>query len=251
MERVAFLIEKTNQRLSCLLNPESLTLRRVAGVRQKSSATGRLTGAGLSDDPLLFTGGGRTELLLDLLFDVTLAGSSLTTQDVRELTHPLWNLAENAEIREGYGRAPVVRFVWGKWNISGIIVSVAERLEYFTPEGVPRRSWLRMRFIRTNEPTMPELGIEQPEEELQRIQEDLQVAFESYGGNVCFHEVIGGSETDEAGSGERLDEIAYRFYGNPRLWRLLAFSNDIEDPLRISSGSLLRIPLMPRIEGSK
>ena len=40
MERVAFLIEETNERLRCLLNPETLVLRRTAGVRPRQSATG-------------------------------------------------------------------------------------------------------------------------------------------------------------------------------------------------------------------
>ena len=31
MERVAFLIEEANERLGCLLNPETLVLRRTAG----------------------------------------------------------------------------------------------------------------------------------------------------------------------------------------------------------------------------
>jgi hypothetical protein len=153
MERVAFLIQETNQRLGCLLNPESMVMRRVAGVQPRRSTTGPLTGAGLSDDPLLFTGGGRTELDLDLLFDVSLAGSSIRAEDVRELTAPLWDLAENAQRQQGYGQPPLVRLIWGKsWNIPGIVVAVAERLEYFTAAGIPQRSWLRMRMLRVNEP---------------------------------------------------------------------------------------------------
>jgi hypothetical protein len=153
LERVAFLIEETNQRIGCLLNPESLLMQRVAGVRPMHAATGPATGTGLSDAPLLYTGGGRTQLELALLFDVSLAGSSIATGDVRELTAPLWNLAENAKRTAGYGRPPLVRFVWGKsWNIPGIVVAVAERLEDFTPAGVPRRSWLRLRMLRVSEP---------------------------------------------------------------------------------------------------
>lgn len=151
MERVAFLIERTNQRLGCLLNPEHLLLRRVAGIRPRQSATGPLTGVGLSDDPLLYTGGGRTELELSLLFDVSLGGSSVISEDIRDLTAPLWRLAENAEL-DDEGRPPIVRFIWGKaWNIPGVIVTVAERLEHFTPAGVPQRSWLRLRMWRTEE----------------------------------------------------------------------------------------------------
>src|SRR5947209_8164329 len=97
MERVAFLIEETGERLRCLLNPESLVMRRVAGIHPRHSAGGQVTGAGLTDDPLLYTGGGRTELELDLLFDLSLAGSSFTSDDIRDMTRPLWELAENAQ----------------------------------------------------------------------------------------------------------------------------------------------------------
>ena len=38
MERVAFLIEETGERIACLLNPESLVVRRIAGA---SAAFGR------------------------------------------------------------------------------------------------------------------------------------------------------------------------------------------------------------------
>src|SRR5688500_4316265 len=156
MERVAFLIEKTGQRIGCLLNPESLTIQRTAGVRLRDSSTGPLTGASLSDDPLLYTGGGVTEMTLDLLFDTTLAPTPNTLEDVRNLTGPLWSLAENHEDADGAGEAPVVRFVWGRtWNIPGVIVAVAERFEYFTETGIPRRSWLRMRFVRVNVQAAP------------------------------------------------------------------------------------------------
>jgi len=151
MERVTFLIEQTGEQLACLLNPESLVLRREAGVRSRESTAGQLTGAGLTDRPLLFTGGGTTEVELDLLFDVSLAGSSISTRNVRDLTGPLWALAEN-RAETDYGRPPLVRFLWGKtFNLPGIVVGVAERLERFTSEGIPARSWLRMRFARVDE----------------------------------------------------------------------------------------------------
>jgi len=150
MERVAFLIEGANERIGCLLNPENLVLRRSAGIRPRALATGQLSGSGLSDDPLLFTGGGRTEIDLDLLFDISLAGSSIRSEDVRDYTAPLWRLAENATL-DGQSRPPTVRFIWGKtWNIPGVVTAVAERLEQFTPAGVPQRSWLRLRLLRVD-----------------------------------------------------------------------------------------------------
>ena len=193
MERVAFLIEETNERLSCLLNPESLVTRRVAGVRPRGSVSGQLTGLGLADDPLLYTGGGSTQLDLDLLFDVTLAGSSIASEDVRDLTRPLWRLAENAMDDEGYGQLPLARFIWGRsWNMLGAVVAVAERLEYFTPEGVPRRSWLSMRMLRVNE-TSAQGATEPPAPPPEDFaMEGVEVPEES----VRVHEVIGGVPED-------------------------------------------------------
>ena len=128
MERVAFLLEETGERLACMLNPENLVVSRSAGIRPRRSLGGALTGLALTDDPLIYTGGGTTELQLRLLFDISLSGSSVRAEDVRELTAPLWQLAENVAGSDVYARPPLVRFVWGKsWNIPGVVAAVAER----------------------------------------------------------------------------------------------------------------------------
>lgn len=262
MERVAFLIEETNERLGCLLNPETLVMRRVAGVQPRRSATGQLTGTNLGDDPLLYTGGGKTELDLDLLFDVSLAGSSITTEDVRDLTGPLWNLAENSGREGEYGKPRVVRFVWGKaWNIPGVVVAIAERLEYFTASGAPRRAWLRMRLRRVAESVAAEpmrgvLSGEFPSaEELLPLGEEISGlgALEGTGvasEQVQVHQYVGGTPEGEVGAGERLDEIAYRYLGDAGLWRLIALFNDIADPLHLAAGALLRIPSIKDVSQS-
>jgi Contractile injection system tube protein len=243
MERVAFLLEKTGERIPCLLNPASVVVRRLAGVQPRQSSSGPLTGAALRDDPLLYTGGGTTEILLDLLFDVTLAGSTLHTEDVRDLTRPLTELAEGSEGEDGYGQVPMVRFVWGKaWNVLGVVAAVAERFEYFTPNGDPQRSWLRMRFLRADEsapgdvePLGEDLPLEDLPDEVDVPPDDLR-----------FHQTKGsGAGKDEeegGGSAERLDEIAARHYGNPAWWRLIAAFNKIDDPSRVPAGALLMIP---------
>lgn len=247
MERVAFLIESTGERLGCMLNPESLVMRRLAGIRPRRSAGGAVTGAGLADDPLLFTGGGTTELRLDLLFDVTLAGSSIATQDVRQLTAPLWNLAENSTGGEA-ARPPKVRFVWGKnWNIPGIVSSVAERLEYFSPEGLPRRSWLRLSLLRAADPPPPPAAEPEPVLDAEGAEPvpELQVAADDVAeGDVLVHEVTGG-EGGTSGAEEgvvRWDLLAWRYFQDCSLWKLLAEFNGIDDPGGLRAGQTLRIP---------
>ncbi|GAB3853485.1 hypothetical protein [Dactylosporangium cerinum] len=48
MERVAFIVDATGERIDCLLNPETFDVKRLAGIR--ASDTG--------DDAVRFTGGG-------------------------------------------------------------------------------------------------------------------------------------------------------------------------------------------------
>lgn len=150
MERVAFLIEDTGVQLSCLLNPESVIVRRRAGLRPRQSGSGFISGHAGSDDALLFTGGGVTSIDLDLVFDVSLAGSTIQSQDVKKLTRPLWKLAETPQNADT-NRPPYCRFIWGKsWNILCVVVSIAERFEAFNSVGEPGRSWLRMRLLRVS-----------------------------------------------------------------------------------------------------
>jgi contractile injection system tube protein len=244
MERVTFLVEVTGARLACMLNPETVEAKRVAGVRPRKSSHGALTGAGLPDDPLIYTSGGTTQLHLDLLFDVTIAGSSARTEDVRDLTAPVWQLSENAVGPDGYGHPTLVRFVWGKsWNVPGILSTVAERFERFTPAGVPQRSWMRVKFLRvTPQPSQSKSGgqagagggamSEPPAPE--DVPPDQVQTYAMIGSDV---DVEGGR-----GAGERLDEIAFRAYGDPSKWRTLAKFNKISDPMRIGTGFGLKIP---------
>jgi hypothetical protein len=106
-----------------------------------------------------------------------------------------------------------------------VVADVAERLEDITIEGVPRRSWMRLRLIRVAEEQAP---APQPSP--------------LTGGEVeQVHEVLG-SGGSGAGSTERIDEIASRTTGDPTNWRPIADLSGITDPLRLAGGQLLKIP---------
>ncbi|MCP4694480.1 MAG: hypothetical protein GY859_41005, partial [Desulfobacterales bacterium] len=230
MERIAFLIEDSGERIGGLLNPESLIIRRQAGVRARRSSGGLVTGADLADDQLLYCGGGNTELTMNLLFDVSLAGSSISTEDVRDLTGPFRRLAENSQQGGSYGNPPVCRFVWGKsWDIPGLVTAVAERLEYFTQAGVPRRSLMRLLFRRVMEPIVSRPAVTGPERPVPGRGPGLG----GVGERLEAHEVTGG---------ERPDQIAHSNYRDPALSRALMSYNDIDDPLHIPAGTILDIP---------
>jgi hypothetical protein len=243
MERVAFLIEPGDHRISCLVNPETVVIRRKAGIRPRESIGGALTGAGLSDAPLLFTGGGHTWIELELLFDVNLPGSTLRSQDVRDLSGHFFRMAENSLESEGYAKPPTVRMVWGKsWNIPGVITDVAERLDCFSGSGVPSRSWLKLRMRRVTEnagiPEPPYDWLESADASSRAID-----ALEQAGNDIAVE------QQETILPGERLETLAHRFFGNASLWRFIAAFNGITDPFSISLSVTLRIPSITEIAG--
>ncbi len=248
MERVAFLIEDTGERLGCLLNPASVVLKRQAGVRTRQLPGGTLVGAGHSEDPLQHTGGGRTELTLDLLFDVTLSGSTIQSADVRDLTGPLWRLSENATSADGVGRLRLVRFVWGKaWNVPGVIAALAERLEDFDAQGAPRRSWLRLRLLRVDDPApgqaapahalgaRPMLAADGRTRVLEVAGGEWQPAHAETEGDA----VPGATPEPQV---TRPDAWAWLCWRDPLHWRALLEHNGIDDPLHVPAGRLLEVP---------
>jgi len=235
MERAAFLIEKTGERIPCLLNPASVVMRRVAGVRPRFSTGGPVTGAGLADAPLQFTGGGITELTMDLLFDTSLARSDPPPENVRDLTEPLSRLAENAREAGKYGRPPTVRFVWGKaWNIPGVVVAVAERLEHFTQAGAPRRSWLRLRMLRTSDEDTSSAATPEPAAQGEPWVDWPEQVDES---QVQRYDVIGDGE-----GVERPDAIATACGFSPADWPEVMEFSGVDDPTALDPRQTLRIP---------
>lgn len=236
MERVAFLVDETGERVDCLLNPETVQVTRLAGVRPRSAAGGQLVGAGLADDPLLFTGGGRTELVLDLLFDVDFIDAQVRPEDVRTLTRKLWILAENSAEERGSLRPPLVRLVWGKtWNVPGVIVAIAERFDAFAMGGNPRRSWLRLKLVRVAESaTEAQAGFE----------EDLAAASTPKAAPGTAVLATGDGDAQPGYSGVRFDLLSNDALGSPLRWRLLAEHNRVANPLDVPAGTALSVPDM-------
>lgn len=244
MEYVTFLIESTNVRLTCLLNPEdqsdSLTFERSSGATREES--GSLTGNDMNEDRVVSRGRGDTRLTLKLLFDVSLAGSSIRTGDVRDLTSPFWELTEY----QGQGAQALelrrVRFFWGKgWAIPAVVESVAERYERFASNGVPQRSWLTLSLMRVHDQVPPaEPPVLHPATQMPPPEKLAAASDPSWG----VHEKLG-----DGVQGEHLWQLASRYYGDPRLWRLIALANDIADPLKIQAGKVLKIPPWKILKG--
>ncbi len=214
-----------------MLNPEFLDLRRRAGVQALSLGGGKLTSSPLCDNPLLLTGGGTTVLDLKLLFDIRLPGSLPDVVDVRRHTEPLWRLSETTE--RG-GLAPYVLFIWGKaWKICAVVAAISERLDRFSVEGVPERSWVELRLV--------------------RVQRDAQVTetaprLPPHGAHENLHELDSYQYVRLPHSGDsesatpRWDLLAFETLGDATQWRSILELNAVHTPTQVPSGTLVRVP---------
>ena len=150
MERLTILIESTNFRLTCKFNPsdqdDSFSFQRSSGAAREQS--GSLTGGSTSDDRIVSRGRGDTRLTVKLMFDVFLDDSPNRSEDVRELTRPLWELTEYQGQGPRTSELRRVRLFWGKsWEIPAVVESVSERYERFSDTGKPQRSWLTLSLM--------------------------------------------------------------------------------------------------------
>jgi hypothetical protein len=256
LERIAFILDETAERFDALVNPDTVRLRRRSGLRTLPDRPGSIAGAGGSDDVIVATAGGRTEIELDLLFDVELMGSRgprrggrRPVSDVRLLSGPLWSLSEN---RHPSG-PPHCRLVWGKHlDVPVVVEAVSERLERFDAAGVPSRSYLSLRLVRTAADTgrsqrRSRAPAPQP---ISTAQTTPRAPRQGQPGPV-FHEVVGrqaGTGGPRPGPpGERIDDLATRYYGDPALWRQLALVNELDDLPWVPPGQVLVVPPIDRL----
>lgn len=267
MERVAF-IKANGERISCMLNPEDIVQRRFAGLAPRRTGSGVSSGMLLSDTPMLHTGGGRTEVELQLLFDVDLLPTPVPSsppvrpttdddnvappvrrRDVRDYTRPLWDLAENSD-EDGRG-VPLIRFVLGKqWNMLALVESLAERFERFDTSGTPGRSWLTMRLVRVPDPNPPAVANADPV-----TIPDAAAAAAASTMPIAVHTVIGaGPAADGEGpaGGETLPQLSARYFGGrSALWRWIADVNLLDDVVWPDPGRELLIPPAPEALSSQ
>lgn len=231
MERVLFHVDSTLELIPCLLNPENVVMRRSSGVQAAPNANiiGR---SPRQYDTLMFTGGGQTELELQLLFDIQLGAGAGALDDVRDLTVPLWRLTYNEGMVNGFGQPPLVRLIWGKaWNVPGIITDLAERTEDFSSTGKPRRSWVSLRLLQTDAAPLTTVR--------SRLLDAATLdALRALVGSGPLSDLM----VYEVREGDRLPELAERFYGKAGLWRLIAEFNALEDPNVLAPGTVLALP---------
>lgn len=119
-------------------NPETLKVT-FANQIQTPSGAGDQNGTPARQ----FVGAGTTKLVLQIWFDVmALADGENTENDVRNLTRKVSYFITPQPTNDNPPKfiPPAIRFVWGSFQFDGIMESLEESLEFFSPDGRPLRA---------------------------------------------------------------------------------------------------------------
>jgi LysM repeat protein len=184
------------------------------------------------DSPILqFVRGQAETLTLDLFFDSSDGGMGSRATPVTEKTDDFYRLVKMS----GKSHAPpICRFTWGETgfagsNLSGdwasqarqdgftcVVESLRQRFTLFSSDGVPLRAVLTvsLKEYKSVKDQLHELNLESADQ----------------------------THAHTVRQGETLSEIATAFYGDPREWRSIALTNEIDDPLAVPAGSILTVP---------
>ncbi len=207
-----------NDEVEVLFNPNQLAYSRSGG---KLNTDGQLIG---SDEP--------ATLSVDLFFDTTIKDTIrglkptilemlnpsgyYTPKNVEEFTDPIYNLTQ----KKGAGafdpaRPSLCQLYWGgeKMLFQGFLQQVTKTVTQFLEDGTPVRATLSCTFIEWEDP-------ETTKRKINPIDDPIRIVKE----------------------GETLSSIAAEEYNDPSLWRIIAETNNLNNPRIITAGQSLTIP---------
>jgi nucleoid-associated protein YgaU len=173
----------------------------------------RIIGEGSS---IQYAGKGTTKLSMELWFDVTVShynGNIQKEDDVRKLTQ---KIAYFMKPKKEKLVPPGIRFIWGTFKFDGVMDSLNEDLEFFSDDGKPLRarvsisiSSLEHQFVFNAPESGPQVS--------PGTQPLLQVK-----------------------TGDTAQKVAESI-GKGNYWKVLAAANGIENPRRLTPGTLLDV----------
>lgn len=199
---------ETNEQVEFLFNPTDYSI-------SKSNNWDSTPIPGFEVPPTEFQGGQPATTSLELFFDTYERGVDVRTytDKVIKLTKISPGTRQNGQT----GRPPQVLFNWGRMiSPKSIITSLSIKYILFKSDGTPVRATMSL--------TLQECE----DDAVQKPQNPTSQG--SYGHKV--HVVQ---------PGDTIGLIAYKYYGNPKSWRLIADNNGLDDPKDLRTGQVLEI----------
>ena len=216
----AFLTRKDKPYLvvPCLFNPKELSV-------EKSNQFAEVNIPGLQSPIFQFVRGNARSVTMDLFFDtyekgidVRLFTDRITGWDAGSMLSGLPNIAKGLmDIDSDLHAPPICLFIWGAYIFPCIIERVTKRFTMFLPEGIPVRATLSVTLKEYTEVDSQVMGIS-------LLSADLTKRW-------------------VVTPGDSLWSIAFKEYGSPDDWRLIANANNIDNPRILKPGQELIIPV--------
>jgi nucleoid-associated protein YgaU len=129
-----------------------------------------------------------------------------------------WTLPMEQTRNDKKPTSPLIGFIWGNKqlaNFCGYLTSVDVKYKLFSKDGTPLRADVTIAL----EGSTPEFG----------------------GTNPTSH-ATDSTKTHTVIEGESIQAVAYDMLGKPAYWRAIADLNRIDDPFRLTPGTVLLIP---------
>lgn len=200
-----------NKPITVLFNPTEYSVEYSASFQEVSPP-------GLSSPIIQFVNGNARVLTMDLLFDTYTDGGGT---DVKVVTDEFVGLVEI----DGDLHAPRhVEFRWGTFTFRAVVEKISQRFTMFRSDGTPVRATLTVTFkqYRTITDQLDNPRRNSADKTKRRVLE----------------------------AHDSIWLLAAREYGEVRYWRLIARENDVDDPRRIESGSVLVLPPLDDRKGA-
>jgi nucleoid-associated protein YgaU len=203
--------ETSRDRVTFLFNPTEYTVTKGATWNRPQSH-----GAKSATKPQ-FGGTTPQTLAMEIFFDDWEARKGTIAADVATLLE--WTKPTPASIQKKKPEPPILTFDWGSnpaiADFNGYLKNVSAKYTLFDTDGTPLR--VNATISMEEVPTDPKAQNPTSGSRQSRRSRTLR-------------------------EGESLHSVAWEEYGDPTLWRALAAFNEIDDPLRVSSGTSLLIP---------
>lgn len=205
LSKVSITNVDNKEKVVALFNPKEYSI-------SKSTNWKNLDTQGRDMPDVQFTTGQRRELSMELFFD-----TYDTKKNVKEYVQKIEKLML---IDVEKHRPPIVLVSWGEnaLNFQCVLEQMEQRYTMFTNTGTPVRAIINVTF-REIDPNQNGSLVSQGEKE-SPDHTKIRVIRE----------------------GDTLQHLAYLEYEDPALWKILATTNDIEDPLNIPAGTIIQVP---------
>lgn len=249
-------VQPGGKRVPVQFNPETLKLAYANQVQNQNTGSSAAGAPNQSQGTAArqFVGSGTTKLTVQLWFDVSAATEApFQVDDVRRLSAEVLFFMKPRAPQGGSNNAsqrvpPGVRFAWGSFLFDGVVESVEETVEFFSPEGKALRAGLALALMQqeilvpafTGDGRVNRVPGTQPLASAQAGRPLQQMGGAGGAGGAGGGSGAGASG-GAGGAAGGLGGLAAGLTGSGRggSWQQLALANGIENPRDIEPGTLI------------